>query len=573
MKIKTNRKWLLCISFAIAAILGGSCCLFSSSSATYALTANGHPETVEELTAQIPSVYEKRAELQEQLDAVLKFEHSKDYQEIWDILERYIATEEIAGWKSIAHIGLYRRYQADQFSYDETLFNELVATIQKYDPEFKVADDMQYNNIVSSIFNSSIAEVTIVAYDMLYIGHIDMMLANMQAHLDKNSKILDKGEIDEAFIMGVNEEFANSITFYAWMAELYNRIMSRAEFAEVHAIFQEWSEKYHDEYYRIFVAKRTLQHGEETTTKQAFPYRLKRGIRYYDFDTDIASKLKETYTLEELVNYLPEYTSTPKAIGSDVTLSHDELVGFFTNIYNSERQNLKDGLLALNPSLTNLDERTTDELLELSEKYLDADTLFGHLYANARPKVKELAKLLIEFNFETLGMVAGYDADKYLPTILPTNAIMAYAEIAPVGTVSTNQVRQFSPSHDEIYAAYGKIGNAALQLDRTVTDNLLPHEDWVIPDEIEDPEDPDDSTSDDKNSDDDNSNKSDDTTSSTTKPSATFTDSPSDKTSSFLPNTGILSHIVPNAEAALGVTAIISAAIILVIIRHRSRTR
>lgn len=554
MKIKTHKKQLLCVIFMLAMLISNSHNLFTA----YALDTNGGPNTFEEFEEKLENVRTKRAELQNELNTVKEYDNVKAYQEIWDLLERYIDTEEIAEWKG-TKVTIYSAYRASSFSYDEIILNELVDVIQKYDPNFRLVDDIKNNNIITSIPNISVTEIATMTYDMLYLGHIDFMLAHAQEHFDRNSEhATARGLMVEQFNMSVNEEFQGNLALYYRMAELYNRIMSRDDFNVTQAAFRSWEEKYHDNGFKLRSAMHILQNGEELTAKDIFPYYIKKGAKKFYF----CDKIPLTdYTLEQLVEYLPEHEDFPQY---PKELTKEETIAFFTSILEAETQNLKDALLAIDSTLTDLDDKTADELVEVGKQLRDASVLFRDVTQNIGSENQNLTNLLIDFNFKALGMlIERRPAAKYFEELLPT----AYADTLPTNALSASQIKEHASDDQELLDYYRRIGNAALQIDPTITEGLYPYGDWVVPDISDKPEHQDPSVP--------GSNTPNNPSGSPQDPSGNPSDG-DNKNDSLTPNTGIIAGIMGNATSTLGVVVIATAAFVLSakkFLKHKAKQR
>lgn len=554
MKIKTHKKRLFCVIFMLAILIGNNHNLFTA----YALDTNGNPNTFEEFEGKLENVHAKRAELQSELETIKEYDSVKAYQEIWNALERYIDTEEITEWKG-TKVTIYSAYRASGFSYDETILNELVDVIQKYDPNFRLVDDIKNSNIITSIPNISVTEIATVVYDMLYLGHIDFMLANAQEHFDRNSEYIGaRGLMVEQFNMSVNEEFQGNLALYYRTAELYNRIMSRDDFNATQAAFQNWEEKYYDDSFKLRSAMHILQNGEELTAKDIFPYYIKKGAKKFYF----CDKIPLTdYTLEQLAEYLPGHEVFPQY---PKELTKEETIAFFTSILDAETQNLKDALLAIDPTLTDLDNKTADELVEVGKQLRDASVLFQDVTQNISLENQKLTSLLIDFNFKALDMlIEQRPAAKYFEELLPA----AYADTLPTNTLSAGQIKEHALDDQELLDYYRRIGNAALQIDPTITEGLYPYGDWVVPDIPDKPEHQDPSVP--------GSNTPNNPSGSPQDPSGNFPDG-DNRNDGLTPNTGIITNIVSNASSALGIVLIATVAFMLSaknFLKHKTKQR
>ncbi len=556
MKNKISTKYFFCITFALAISISIGCHLFATPSTTYALDAEGSPETFEEFQEQINDVYTKRDELIKMLKTIKEYDDIKTYQEIWDVLERYAATEEIGTWWQSGP-PFNAHYRAGSFGYNGEILQELTATIQKYDPNFKLADDIKDNNIISSLSNITIPEVATVIYNTLYTSHINFMLANAQTHFNKNANyVIGRTNMVANFLTSVNEQFENGFLLYDYtseIAELYNRILSRDAFADVQAIFQQWQKDYANTCLQLRTTTHILQHGEELTSFRYFSTAGGPPFAPIYLGTSIASKFQETYTLEQLVNYLPSHNSFPG-------IDKDETIAFFTSILKAEVKNLKETLIELDPTLANLDDKTVDNLLEISEQHKDINMLFQNVFQNADPKTQQLASLLIQFNFETLNMLIDqYPADKYFAQ--PT--LMTLAATPTDNTLTIEQINNQKPSNEELYNLYGRLGNAALQIDPTITEGLHPHPDWEFPETPDTPEVPETPVGPINPDDQD------------PQPTPEEPSAPSQEPSENLtPNTGIIGDIVNSATSTTGIIVISSVVAVIFVkkfLRHAAK--
>lgn len=544
MKIKTHRRRLCYAILALAILFSGGYFVFTTSSKeTYALDEEGNPETFEEFQTAIADVYAERDRLQTELSIIKKYDNVKPYQEIWDVLDRYIATESFE-WIS-SKVQFSTVYTARYFQYDGTALQELVTTIQKYDPNFQLSSNISYNNIVSSILNCSVMEISTVAYDMLRLGHINLMLNNAQTHFDKNyssTQIKRRQRIVPNFLTAINDGFEYDIALYARMAELYNRIISRNTFTEVQAAFQDYKSNTITDNTKLADALRLLQHAEDLTTEEYFPYKVQRGFKRIYFGADLAEDLGRTYTLAQLIDALPNRIHFPTEIDLD------ETIAFFTSILDTETQNLKDALLALHPDLTNLDDKSVDELIMLS-KQLNPNL-------DTTPTTNELANLLVQFNTAVLNLSVTNPADKYFPFPATSTAsampIAAFANNPVIEPTTASQISQRATNRNDVYDYYGRIGQIALQIDPTITEGLYPHADWTSSEDPTNPTEPSNPTHPD-----------------TTTPNGSQTSSDSANPSGdHAPSTGVAGSGSTNSSASsLGIAAIAGIAIIAFLIR------
>lgn len=186
--------------------------------------------------------------------------------------------------------------------------------------------------------------------------------------------------------------------------------------------------------------------------------------------------------------------------------------------------------------------------------------LFQNVFQNTDTKAQQLASLLIQFNFETLNMLIDqYPADKYFAQPI----LMTLAATPTDNILTVEQINNQKPSNEELYNLYGRLGNAALQIDPTITEGLHPHPDWEFPETPDTPEVPETPVGPINPDDQD------------PQPTPEEPSAPSQEPSENLtPNTGIIGGIVNSATSTAGIIVISSVVTVIFVkkfLRHAAK--
>lgn len=541
--MKNNRKTHSVCSIFLVALMAfsGTFTLFSINQSAYAEEGFS---TYEEFNAQIEDVRLELAEYEDRLSRIKELSDYIKYHDLLNLLQQYINTESVAEWKSTG-FGMTKRYHINAFTYDPALFENLVAGIRAVEPDFRLADDAANNNIVSSIINIQTPELAAIIYEMLHIGQINFMLSITQDYYNRNSSASPTSEVIEEFKASAKSGFETNALPYIYMAGLYNRILDHESYAEVQQILQAWEDNYEADYLKLKSTLTILEHGESLTTTDYFPGYTGFGQKRQYLGKSIAENLGEAYTLQQLVEYLPNHTVWP-------LIDKDETIAFFQSIYETEVQNLKDALSAIDPSLTNLDLKTTEELVALGSEIAKRESDFSRHFTTATAENKTLINLMVDFSIDALGLLDHPEA-KYFATVASQSAI---GTPSILGKTSATALIENIPDQSSIHDYYGRIGNAALQLNRTITDGLYPHEDWIIP----------------PAEDSGNSNPN-DSENQPSNPGANSTDlaQKSNSQTVSVPNTGFFGTISSSAEATIGFSVICGLIFAFIVARRKSR--
>lgn len=440
-----------------------------------------YPGYSADLQAVLDTIPDQAAGHKANLEALKQLDTYAQHAELWAALDAYLADPAELTYRSGSGFGANRKiYIQPQYKADK--YFALVGAIQAVDSDFEPISNSYYD-LMDSVSHLSAADVNAIFYETMVVNFYDTLINRPEACAAAVLSYANATDATVARSFTVTLEDSEFLTdAYAkkiYLTELYNRVMSRSSLQHVAQPMLDWSQTTGTYYTNLRSNVYLLTHGEAMVSRTYYTGSTGFGANRKYLENIVSEGIgSSTYTLKQAVDFLPTNTTWP---GSNESIK-DEIIARTERAYYTELANLKANVTALDPSQTDLDSKTDEELVAIAQKVLE-EPQSNNLSDN--PAIQEFDATLIQFNMDMINQIVSPEA-KYFE-----NQTRAVTETPAISQqIALNDFATSTTADQLVTHYYGLLGQQALPFDKTITAALPTHEIWPDPSTLPDPVNP-----------------------------------------------------------------------------------